>query len=369
MKFRKFVVLFSSILLFTLLCASTFAVPGGKDTLEATANTSSGGIVPFTPGQAPNQYFYYYSCAFTGAHTSDSINIDLALDNTNGTSPQNGTASFNVTGSPDLVSAISLSSSSIVLPDDGSTHTLTITIALNSLPAGVYEANVLIAGTPSNQVQGPSHNTIHIRVITGCVLNANTTRCFLTDSQFNLLSDCSGAPVSDPTGGTFAIVVNSKKTVVSTNPGQFYYNLLWTNDTGSTHTVELDFTRENLIPQGTNAVHAEIFASGAVDITTPLLSQFDMVNNDGIPCGAALTNPTVCKTDVTVEDGQTLWVTWHLAYENIGQRTTSLSLINACDEALHNDDGTIRASCAVKDSGSGALLTSCDTSAQGYLKK
>ncbi len=56
-------------------------------------------------------------------------------------------------------------------------------------------------------------------------------------------------------------------------------------------------------------MHVLIYDSGS------FTANFDDVNNDGTPCG-----PTgaTCKSPITVPKGQTLWLTWHVAYQWLG---------------------------------------------------
>jgi hypothetical protein len=349
-----------------------------KDTLAVVADPSAGttnppgSITPFTPGQAPNQWFYFYACLPSNTALVDSIPVQFTLNDTDGVVlAQAVTVTFAAHGNPALAGSISVTPNPLTtLTDGGPTQSVTINISTASLADGVYDANVGIAVSPSNKIT-LDHDTIHIRVRVGGAGCDAVSSCFLTDSAFNLLSDCAGNPVNTATGGTFQIVANNSHTIVATNPGQFYYNLIWTNSTGSSHDITLDLSRLNLNPMATslaNPLHVGVFTSAEIDPSNPLKSQFDLVNTDGVPCGTGSGGTSSCKTTVTLDPGDILWVTWHLTYANIGKKTSSLTLSSACSETLLNDDGTINATCTVRDSNDLSLLTTCTAAAQGYLK-
>lgn len=353
-----------------LLSASNLgATAPGKDSLTVAAQTSTPlGVVPFIPGNGPDQHnwFYFYTCVPAGGTLTDTIPVAFTLNNTNGTSGQSTTIQFfNVAGSSALVSSIT-PPLDFGITDNGITQTPSIAInftaPLSVPPNGnVYDANVQIRSTDPNRVQ-LDHDVIHIRVHVKDSCPAGGAVCFFTDSSFGALLDCSGValPITSSSGGTFAIVVNAKNRIVATNPGQFYYNLIWTNDTGFPHDITLDLSKTDstLSTMGTNSVHAHVFESAQVSLSSPLVSQFDVVNTDGTPCGAT---GSTCKATVTVQPNQILWVTWHLAYAKIGQPSSTVSP-GACP-------GTeiISATCTVKDGDT--ALTTCTALASGYLKK
>jgi len=366
MRLKKLVVIFSSILLLAVASRMFQAVPP-KDNMTVTAgNSASLGIQAFVPGQAQNQWFYNYTCVQTGTSLSDSLPITFSLDNArNDVTAVTATVSFNANGNPTLAGAISFSPTTVDVTAGGSTVTADIVISTGNLSAGTYDANVQISTDQPSKVS-LNHDVIHIRVTVADACTQPKTACFITDSSFNPLVDCSGNPVAleSTSGGTFRIVFNHQNKVVSTNPGQFYYNLLWTNDTGADHKVTLTMSKsdDTLVTTGTNALHAAVFQSAAIDPTQPLVSQFDAVNTNGTPCGTGTAGSTTCKSVATVANGQTLWVTWHLAYAKIGQNISNVSP-GACP-------GTelISASCDVSDTDTTDLLTTCTASATGYLK-
>lgn len=76
-------------------------------------------------------------------------------------------------------------------------------------------------------------------------VSGSNVSCFLTNSDGAFLADCDGVLVTESGSdeGRFAIVVNKKQIGVATNPGQFYYNLIWHNTTGAQQTVDVEFER------------------------------------------------------------------------------------------------------------------------------
>jgi hypothetical protein len=177
------------------------------------------------------------------------------------------------------------------------------------------------------------------------------------------LTDCSGADVTTNLGGTFAIVPNAKGKIVATNPGQFYYNLIWTNPGGS-QAVTINLSAINLAPQGANAVHALTFNSSGF---TQDASAFDMVNEDGTPCGPS--GPCT----INVATGETLWVTWHLEYNQIGMSSADVPLRGTvCPEGSSTPSCSGRnavSATGTVNSSSGAQLFTCTVYACGYLKR
>ena len=137
--------------------------------------------------------------------------------------------------------------------------------------------------------------------------------CFITDSSGNFLTKCDGS-LADQSGsdaGRFAIVANKKLIEVSTNPGQFYYNVLYHNSTSAPITVDVTFSRLGVDPKGAQAIHAALFAPPFSGITQ---DGFNDVN-DGIPEG---TDDQV--QGITIPAGWTLWVDYHLQWTGLGSR-------------------------------------------------
>jgi hypothetical protein len=61
-------------------------------------------------------------------------------------------------------------------------------------------------------------------------------------------------------------------------------------------------------------VHAKTFNTSGF---TQDLDAFDMVNQDGTPCGP------YGPCTINVGQGESLWVTWHLEYSNVGGHPTA----------------------------------------------
>ena len=80
MKFRKFLVVFSSILLLAL-GSITSAAGAVKDNFDITPqNSNDYHIVPFTPGNAQSQWRYFYPCVPTSGLV-DTIVVNFAITN------------------------------------------------------------------------------------------------------------------------------------------------------------------------------------------------------------------------------------------------------------------------------------------------
>jgi len=331
---------------------TALAVPSKDDLTITTSASTLVGVTPTTPGNAARNHVYAY-CLPSGSSLTDSLPITFVLTNTNGTSPQTANVAFNVTGSfaPFVVAPASFSAT-----DNGASHAKTILVnSGGAVPDGTYTANVQISATPANQVD-VSHDKVQISVTVGGVCSGGAPACLLTDGEFNNLVDCSGNPVTTTSGGTFAILKNAKTTrLVATNPGQFYYNLFWTNTTGSAATVNVALTANNLLPKGANAAHVWTFPSGF----SPNAAGFDVVN-DGVPCG-----PNGPCT-ISVPNGHTLWATWHLEYAKTGLPSPPVILSAAC--ASPTADGTVWARGEIRDAGTNTLLASCTATATGSLK-
>lgn len=137
--------------------------------------------------------------------------------------------------------------------------------------------------------------------------------CFMTDSDGNFLLKADGTPanMSGETDGTFTIVTNAKGKAVATNPGQFYYNLLWQNSTDSPATVTITLADTNVVPNGTQALHWQTFpTAGFAGVTA---ADFDAVN-EGNPAG--MFGPI---SNINVPAGYTLYVTQHLEWAQLGK--------------------------------------------------
>lgn len=356
-----------------LVAGSTAAWASGgppKDSLVVVAGTSGNGISPHLEGANP-EWFYAYVCVpsrgddNTVNNLSDTIPVTFTLTGTR-LSGGSVNVSYNVTGNPALASAVSVSPSPTTVAENGGSAGAIITLGPVSLADGNYVTNVQMSTNQPGSVQ-IVHDTIHIQVRVGGNGCAGVpVHCFITDSSFGALSDCNGNPVAieSETSGTFQIVYNSNK-ITATNPGQFYYNEIWTNDTGSPHNITLTMSKSNLNTTGTNALHVMVFQSGDIDPSNPVVADFNLVNTNGTPCGTGGTGPTTCKVNVTIQPGETLFVTWHLAYSKIGQN------VSAAGGTGNKCPGTevISATGIITDTDTGDLLATCTATATGYLKK
>src|SRR5262249_6720827 len=267
----------------------------------------------------------------------------------NGTTPQSTIVTLNATGS--LSGYASVSPNGFSVNDDGAVTSVTVTLTIPpaALPDGQYSLILHVASANPSRV-AIAHDSIHIGVVAGA-LGASETVCYSTSPAFPDLVACAENPAPGRWGGTSQIAPNKKKnTAVATNPGQFYYNLLWTNSTGIAQTVTASFAGANLTNTGANSVHALTFAAGF----TQDLSSFEMVNEDGTPCGPS--GPCT----ITVPAGQTLWVTWHVAWAGIGGSTSGIS-------ATCPGNQPISAVGTLTDSLSNVIGT-CEADATGYLK-
>ncbi len=372
-KCRLKLVLLASVIVVGLMGMGVSAwAAAPKDALAFTPQTSNNDVTPTYDG-VKNQWFYAY-CLPSGSSLSDTFTVNFTVTNNSALVPDKvPSATFtitgNVAGDPAIGNGISFSPASVSITDtgDGGSESQTVTISTGSLADGTYNVNIVYGADPANEIQ-LSTNTIHITVAVGGACNPGS--CLLTDSNFLPLTDCSGANVNANTGGTFAIVQNNKGKVVSTNPGQFYYNLFWTNTSGIQQTVTIFLNATNLVPQGANSIHAFTFNSTGF---TQNLTNFDMVNTLGQPCGQ--NGPCT----ITVNSGDTLWVTWHLAYQWIGSVASTLNLPSfgilcpaGSTSATCSGYGAISATGSVYagnlSSPSGTPLNTCTASACGYLK-
>ncbi len=280
------------------------AVPS-KDTLTVTAKTSDNSKVPEAVG---SNWVYAYTLPCNSIF-SDTLHVELFITNTNDSTPQSYTIGFSKSGNPALSGTATSLPANFSLADDGNPVTKDIPITTGSLAPGDYLLNIGIT-YPNSNVSAGNPNSIQVKIhVNECAASVPT--CFFTDSNGNFLADCSGALVSTNSGGTFMLVDKKNGTIVATNPGQFYYNYIWTND-GPTVDVQVQLSDlVNLVPQGANAVHAYTFDTSGF---TQDIDSFNMVNNDGTPCGP------FGPCTINVGEGDTLWVTWHLAYKGIGEQ-------------------------------------------------
>lgn len=271
------------------------------------------GVMPVSPAAPANTVFYDYTVV-DGQGITDEIPVGVTLVQQVGDWTSFRLA-FHPAGSligatmPDPVlvtpaftwatALIRLDVPPMTLADPGVAETRTLNINLQPEDR-----------TPSNL--GGLHNnfkTIHIRF--NIVPATQDTFSYMTDSSGNLLLDCAGQAVtsSGSMDGRFAIVANGRKIEVATNPGQFYYNILWTNRTGSPQVVDVAFDRVNGVPKGANSIHAYAFPPAFSGVSA---ENFQAVN-EAIPGGSG-----DAIQGVTVPAGWTLWANTHMEWAGLG---------------------------------------------------
>jgi hypothetical protein len=329
-----------------LLTPASAAPP--KDTLVVTGLTTLAGFTPTLVGGNPE--YFYATTVVAGSLVADTIPIKFDLYDTNGTPGQQIAVTVGAVGQ--VASSISFDAANFNMtdPQSGLMHYAYIN-ASNFSAGNDYHANIQVNATPSNGV-GTSHGTIHLLI--HVVSSNNTPNCYITDSSGLLLNDCAGQQIN--TGGEFLIITNQKK-VTATNPGQFYYNLTWTNNTGSPVTfTSLGLAGTNVVSQGTNSVHVLIYDAHS------FTASFDDVNQSGTPCGSL---GTVCKSPITVPAGQTLWLTWHVQYQYAGTTVPpDLPTIASCP--LASQYGTISMSATLSSPTLLTPITCGPVGANGY---
>lgn len=193
---------------------------------------------------------------------------------------------------------------------------------------------------------------IHIRV--NVAPATQNISCYITDSSGNLLTACDGT-LADQSGsddGRFAIVANKKNLEVSTNPGQFYYNVLYQNPGSADITVDVTFSRLNVSPKGAQAIHAALFAPPFSGITQDGFNEV----NDAIPEG---TDDQV--QDITIPAGWTLWVDYHLQWDGLGSPVPAL-----CATECPNANQQFSVTSTVTETGGHS--EDCTAGAWGYKK-
>jgi hypothetical protein len=301
---------------------------------------SSGGI-PATHNAAAVFWEYFYTVP-VGGSINDTIPIQVCIDNS--------TLGVDALGAPvawsdDVVTAVNGGLNGVTVasppwsfnssqwndsnPAPQGCQNGTITIATGPLTStGIAASNIKFSNDNKNPasggtmlqdgfdtpIQGGQVNPeIHIRA--NVVPAGGNLTCFLTDSSGNLLLQADGitpASASGDTSGTFAIVLNAKKKAVSTNPGQFYFNLLW-NNSGAQTSALVQFAEGGTPPFVTNGVQANHWAvfttSGFAGVTPP---NFDLVN-EGNPAGK-LASFTANPVPVL----NTLYATRHLEWSGLG---------------------------------------------------
>jgi hypothetical protein len=201
---------------------------------------------------------------------------------------------------------------------------------------------------PEFDKQSPTEIHVQVHVVPA----SGAPSCFVTDSGFNFLADCDNTDITSGDGGRFRIVTNKKGVEVSTNPGQFYYNLVWTNVSTLPQTVRVDFALFRVHPHGTQAIHALVFPPPFSGTTA---ENFNAVN-DAIPSGA----DNVLES-VSVPVGWTLWVDYHLEWNDLGNLAPA-GIATSCPAS--NQKFSVQATL----SGGGITPQTCAAGAYGYKK-
>jgi hypothetical protein len=350
---------FLSVLTFALALV-TISVHAQAAQVSVNVNVTPGvsapmGIIPTQPANPANTYFYEYTVT-DGASIIDSIPVQLCLGTSTGTwtslkvnfSDPHG----NLTGVT-VPADTSFTPSSPCTTVNVDINTETLKLADSTVPEQ-FETNINIQPkekVPSSLNTNNNFPTIHISVKVSPA--ENDTSCFITDGGGNLLAACDGSPVttSGSDAGRFSITVNARKNEeVSTNPGQFYYNILWTNNTGVSQLVNVNLAGTGVIAVGAQAIHANVFPAPFSGVS---VADFQLVNN-GIPGGSVGTIESII-----VPAGWTLWANYHLEWADKGQQapTTIATTCGSANQPL-SITGTI----------SGGVDRVCTSGAMGYKK-
>ncbi len=334
-------------------------------TMDVTPRISSPmNIMLVQPADKANSYTYTYALT-DGEEVTDEIPVTMCLTGSTNTwdhfyvnfSKANGSASGITVPSDTLFSF------SEFVADQPTCKTGTIRIASGQLKltdptvGETLAANINISpkdGDPSTLSFSTASNfpDIHIRYEVKPALNDTT--CFTTDSEGNLLAKCDGTAVtaSGSYDGRFAINTNKKNIEVSTNPGQFYYNILWTNMTGEDQTVDVSFAASNVSAKGANAIHAYVLPPSFSGVTP---ENFQLVN-DAIPGGS-----DGSIENVNVPAGWTLWANYHLSWSGIGAPAPG-DIAPTCGVA--NQEMAVIGTVAEV----GGAVHTCGSGASGYKK-
>ena len=342
------------------LSSTSEAVPPRPDPIlhfnilaaQPSPTSGAGPLIPTPPG---NTYEYFFSKAYGGS-LAETIPVEVCLvsvTNPNGwtwddtvevQAPTPGVPGVSVNPTSwafDETSAVRNTSTYPNASDDPACQPGTVTIDTGALTPGGSLPQTLTSnthfkmsgtGTSSNPDAGRGKtsstlddpNSIKIKVEVTEALPTSRVSCYITNSEGDVLQKCNGelANESGEVDGTFAIVANKKGKAVATNPGQFYFNLFWKNDTGSAQTVSVSLAKTGLIPHGAQAVHWLLIPTNSgVD-----LDDFDTVNM-GNPAG---TSGQV--NGIVVPNGDTLYITYHLEWSGVGATAPACG---ACGNALN----------------------------------
>lgn len=348
-----------------LVSASALAgPPPPKDTFSIVAETDTDSFSPTVNGQGN----YEYAELYAPPTFADGIPVTITLTN-GSTSINTYTISLSANGNPALSGGITFGLgsdsncmtpvTSLQLTTDGTpgaqeTATVNVCVSASGL-SGAATALVKLDVTPPNTESMSTPHQIHLMLTPDGAPTPAT--CLITDSDGLQLSNCVGASVD--TDGNFIIVTNGKK-VTATNPGQFYYNLIWTNSSANAvnfDTITLNGT--NVTGTGANPVHFYVYGGSGFS-----QSAFLTAVAHGIACGGGGLNS--CKSPITVPAGQTIWLTWHIAYLHDGGAIPAglPSYGESC--GLPSASGTISVSGILSQSTGSTVVTCGPTTANGY---
>jgi len=239
---------------------------------------------------------------------------------------------------------ITINTGALVLPNPAVAKNYTVTIQ------GLAEKWIASQNFAA-KVVGENIIVLHVNVLPA----PENTACYMTDSEGYLLENCAGQDVTESGSddGRFEIVANKKGREVATNPGQFYYNFVWKNRTGTAQVVKISFLRTNVLPHGAQAIHAYVSNAFGSTLTT---AQFDEVNSIGVAEGA---DDLIAA--INVPAGDSVYATYHLSYAGIG-KTVPVGCATNCPTA--NQPLYVKATV----SGVGIPTEDCESGAWGYRK-
>lgn len=147
------------------LSNSALASSPRKDELLVSAQTSfgsAGQVAPTVPGNSYRQWFYAF-CLPTGGSLNQTFPLQFQLNDTNGTSGESASVSFDTDGS---ISSSTTPPAGFNISDDGTVQNKSFTVATGILADGEYTINLQIPASLNNKVN-LSHDTIHIHVTVG----------------------------------------------------------------------------------------------------------------------------------------------------------------------------------------------------------
>ena len=360
-QFKRTAICLGVMGLWLALATPAFAARSVSIALNPT--TSSGGVNASINGVVATYHYTVYD----GQSVSDTIplqvcmtaaaadwtSLGVTLGNVSGPLPGvtlPGTQTFlNASAKPDCRNlTITVASGALTLTDPSVSQNFNAHFnASDTAP---------VPGTGSMKPQadfaGPKNFHIQVTVLP----SISNVSCFLTDSEGLFLNDCAGNAVTESgsSEGRFAIVANRKQQQVATNPGQFYYNLVWFNSTGATQVVNVDLNKVGFNTKGAQAIHVAVF-NGYLEPLT--VEAFETANDDGIPAGSGSS-----VSGISVPAGSSLLVTYHLAWSGVGTAVQP-ECAGTCAQANQQAyvEGVV--------SGESISTETCRATAFGYLKQ